>query len=319
MKPVAVVGHLCLDLRPGLPREPSLVPGRLVDIGPLVVELGGSVANTGRVLAALGIPVTGHAALGDDDLGRIAIDRLAGLPRFRFHPSVVAASTSYSIVIEPDGVDRAFWHHAGANGALDLAAVDLNEAGLVHFGYPSLMPHLCLDEARQLAAFFGTAVAQGRLTSLDFAAVDPASPAGGVNWEALLARMLPVTDIASPSYDDLAPAIGLPTLFTPQSGLALAEHLVDGGAAVAAVSGGAAGMALAAAGAGRLERLARLVGLDPRGWAGAREVVPARPLHRQATTTGAGDAASAGLLAGLLRGMDAGSALKFAEIGRAHV
>ena len=72
MEPVAVVGHLCLDLRPGLAGTPGLTPGGLVDIGPLEVELGGSVANTGRVLAALGVPVTGHAALGPDDLATIA-------------------------------------------------------------------------------------------------------------------------------------------------------------------------------------------------------------------------------------------------------
>lgn len=139
---VAVAGHVCLDLSPRFDGPAILEPGRLVGVGPARTTVGGSVANTGSVLAALGAKVDAWAAIGDDDLGEIVRRRLAATPGVHFHPVVVGAATSYSIVVEPPGVDRAFWHHPGANAEFDPSTVDLDGVGLLHFGYPSLMPGL---------------------------------------------------------------------------------------------------------------------------------------------------------------------------------
>ena len=59
VKQIAVAGHLCVDLTPTLAGAPSVAPGQLVEVGGLTITLGGSVANTGRGLAALGADVSG--------------------------------------------------------------------------------------------------------------------------------------------------------------------------------------------------------------------------------------------------------------------
>ena len=64
MAGVAVVGHLTVDITPQLPGPPVLRPGVLAQVGPAAVALGGAVGNTGRVLAVLGVPVVGTAAIG---------------------------------------------------------------------------------------------------------------------------------------------------------------------------------------------------------------------------------------------------------------
>ena len=301
MGKVAVVGHLCVDIRPQLLHPPTLEPGTLRQVGPATIALGGAVANTGRVLAVLGVPVVGWGAVGADDLGAIIRSHLARVAGFEFRAQTVTADTSYTIVIEPPGTDRAFWNHPGSNAQLDLGAVSLADVEMVHFGYPSLLPGVCADRGRGLVELFDRATAQGVLTSLDLAWVDPESSAAQVDWPDLLRRVLPVTDVLCPSYDDLACLFELPAGFDPVAAADVMELLLAWGAGMVMLTAGADGIRLATAGTARLERLAR-IGPSPVEWADVRLQVPARLLSRVTTTTGAGDAATAGLLCGLRSG-----------------
>src|SRR5258707_678594 len=107
MRHVLVAGHLCVDLVPRLTTLPRSTPGALEQVGPLVVSPGGCVANTGGALAALGTPVQVVADAGDDELGRTLLRLLAGqgvgTERIRLLPG---RSTSYTIVVQPEGRDR---------------------------------------------------------------------------------------------------------------------------------------------------------------------------------------------------------------------
>ncbi len=302
MGKVAIVGHLCVDIRPQLSAPPVLEPGTLMETGPMSLGLGGAVANTGRVLAVLGAQVVGWGAVGVDDLGAIVRSHLARTPGFDFRAVTVAAGTSYTIVIEPPGTDRVFWHNPGSNAELDLAAIPVSGGELLHFGYPSLMPGVCADRGAGLVDLFERAVAAGVVTSLDLAWVDPRSASAEVDWLDVLRRLLPVTDIISPSYDDLACIFGVPTRFDPDTAAELVDQLLAWGAGIVMVTAGPDGLVLAG---GETRRLARLdaCGAAPAGWAGARLSVPARPVSQAATTTGAGDAATAGLLFGLCSGL----------------
>ncbi len=311
MAGVAVVGHLCVDLTPQLLGPPVVEPGVLAQLGPAVLGLGGVVANTGRTLAALGVPVVGWAAIGGDEFGRLTAGMLAGVRGFDFRPQVVDLASSYTIVVEPPGVDRTFWHHPGANAGLRLDRVDLDGIDLVHFGYPSLMPGVCADSGAALGAFLATAAAGGIVTSLDLSWVDPLTPAGTVDWTGFLQRVLPSTDVVTPSWDDLASALHLGGSYTPERGRALVEQLLGMGAGVGRRPAGPAGGLLGGADADRLRRLTRYP-LDVAAWAGARLAAPAAPLARVGTTTGAGDAATAGLLAGLREGRAPQDALDLA-------
>lgn len=281
-----VAGHVCLDLTPSALRSAAVAPGALVDVGPLAVSLGGSVANTGRALHALGVPVRAAALIGDDELGGVLRRLLEatglGIDDVRIAPG---AATSYSVVLQPDDADRAFLHHTGANEYFDGADLDLAGTDLLHVGYPSLLPRLLDDDGGPLVALFSRARDAGVLTSLDLAVVDPASPLAGYDWSGFLDRVLPLTDVVSPSADDLDSVLG-----PGASPLERARDLVARGAGVAAVSAGADGLTLVAGGSG------------PAGWAGAELDAVPDPLPAVTTSTGAGDASTAGLLAALLAG-----------------
>lgn len=311
MAGVAVVGHLCVDVRPGLSGPPVLDPGVLVQVGPATVGLGGAVANTGRVLGRLGVPVTGWGAIGDDDFGAIVSAHLGRAPGFAFRPQRVEQATGYTIVVEPPGADRTFWHHPGANAALDLDRIGLDDVDLLHFGYPSLMPGVCADSGAGLAELFSRAASTGVVTSLDLAWVDPETGAGAVDWTGFLRRLLPLVDVVSPSWDDLASAFDLPGRFHPVVARDLVDQLLAWGAGVVVLTAGEAGLLLGAAGADRLEPLRRYP-LDLTRWAGVRAQAAARPARRIGTTTGAGDAATAGLLAALRSGRRPDAALALA-------
>src|SRR4051812_38063594 len=117
-----------------------------MEVGPLRLSPGGCVASTGLALAELGVPTRLVADLGTDVLGDVLLSTIAetgvdtvGLRRR------AGATTSYSVVLEPPGTDRCFWHHVGANADFDGSDVDLRDASLLHIGYPSLLPAFCAD------------------------------------------------------------------------------------------------------------------------------------------------------------------------------
>jgi sugar/nucleoside kinase (ribokinase family) len=254
-------------------------------------------------LTALGVRAAAAAGVGDDELASLVLDRLSteriessGVSR------VAGVSTSYSIVIEPPGIDRSFWHHSGANDEFDGTMVDIADADILHVGYPSLLARLRTDDGASLVSLFDRARFAGVVTSLDLAVVDPASPAGSTDWGAFLAQVLPLTDVVSPSADDLRSMAGAGMPAGTVTADALAQMLVDQGAAVAMVSAGSAGMHLVT---GSLDRFRR-AGTALRhltGWEETRVHCDPVPPERLVSTNGAGDAATAGLLAGIIRGV----------------
>jgi sugar/nucleoside kinase (ribokinase family) len=284
---------VCVDLVPGLSAVPHARPGELVEVGALAVHAGGCVANTGGDLAALGLPVQVAAEAGDDELGatlhRLLTARGVGTAQLRLRPG---RSTSYSLVLEPPGVDRSFWHHVGANAEYDGTGIDLSGIDLLHVGYPSLLPAMAADGGEPLAALFARARAAGVTTSLDLAVLDPASPAARYDWAGFLTRVLPLVDVFSPSVDDVRTALHLDLDRDPAGLRRVADRFLDMGAAVVMLTAGTAGMQLSTAD-------------------GARHfLVPPRVPVR--TTVGAGDAATAGLLYGLLANLDPRACLECA-------
>jgi mannose-6-phosphate isomerase len=306
---IAVAGHICVDVTPELGPTAQLTPGRLIEVGPLALELGGCVANTARALGALGVPVLASALTGDDELGRYAQRAVAELPGVTGRLTACPGrATSYSLVLEPPRTDRTFWHHTGVNCDFTGASVDLDGADLLHVGYPSLLPGLLTDGGTPLVELLGRARAAGLTTSIDLAVVDPDSAAGRLDWAAILARVLPLVDIVSPSADDLVSALRLTEPVTPALVETLADRLIGWGAAVVAVSAGAGGVRLRAGSADRLAAAGRVLAPLAGRWAGAARWQAPIAVETVATTNGAGDACTAGLLAAIARGADPRSA-----------
>lgn len=312
-QPDAVVtGHLCVDLVPafGMDRRPR--PGTIVEIGPLEMRAGGCVANTGLTLAALGCEVHLDGDVGADPLGDYIVSRLSGHARTTvLIRRATDSATSYSIVADLATRDRAIWHHPGANERFDGRATAVGGARLVHLGYPPILPCLARDGGELALDLLDRARTAGATTSVDFATPDREGASGRVDWAAYLARILPSTDIFSPSLTDLRIALGLGYLGGDDV-RRLGASLLAQGAAVVALKAGREGMYLRTGPQERLLAAGKALAPVANRWADQELWFTARS-GPVVSTTGAGDAATAGLVYGVLSGLSP------AESGRAAV
>jgi sugar/nucleoside kinase (ribokinase family) len=300
---VLVAGHLCIDITPELTGVPELVPGQLYEIGSAELTLGGCVANTGLALAVAGVPTRVCSRVGNDRLGEIARRLLTeqGVD-LQGVTTTAGAATSYSIVLQLPGRDRTFWHHPGANAVFKGQEVSLDGVDILHFGYPPLLPALLVDDAAPLLNLLKEARSRHITTSLDLAVVDRRSRAAEVDWRRVFARIMPYVDIATPSIDDLTSALVITRTSNDDLVEECAGRLVEDGCAVAVVSAGARGAYAVSAGADRLAVAGAALSSVRSTWSSTAEWVPAAAPRRVVSTTGAGDAASAGLLYGLAQG-----------------
>jgi sugar/nucleoside kinase (ribokinase family) len=307
---VVVAGHICLDVIPALTEVPNLRPGSLVVVGPPAVSTGGPVGNVGLALHRLGVPVRLMGKIGDDMFGRAVLDVLrARDPRLAGGMIVAPGeTTSYSLVVNPPGVDRTFLHCPGANdtfGAADVPLEGLATARIFHFGYPPLMRRLYSDGGAELHALLSAVHARGLVTSLDLCEPDPNSDSGRVDWAAWLARVLPAVDLFVPSLEELrlmlGPARGTPDLDELR---ALARRALAMGAAVVALKLGEQGLHVRTGDGAAVERFCGALELNRVVWRNREVLAPCFRAARVAGTTGSGDCTIAGMLAALLRGED---------------
>ena len=329
---IVVAGHLCLDITPRFRGSASsrstksisdiLVPGKLVDVGGCVVSTGGQVSNTGLALRRLGVDAVLMAKVGDDGFGHMVKEFLA---EYGAEGGAVVApgeETSYTIVIAPPGIDRVFLHNPGSNDTFVADDVDydvLGRAGIFHFGYPPLMEKIFSDEGAELVDIFRRARETGVTTSLDMALPDPDSPAGRVDWDAVLKKTLPNVDLFLPSIEETAfslereaflakreeagrRGVDIMELFSAEDYSRLAATLIDYGAGVVTLKSGVKGIYVRTAPAERLEKFGRAKPGDVSNWADRELFEPSFVAETVASATGAGDCAIAGFLTAFLRG-----------------
>jgi len=336
-----VAGHICLDLIPALDHmaEGAFVelfrPGHLINAGPVLFSTGGPVSNTGLALFRLGVPTRLIAKVGDDPFGGIVRSLVE-----RFDPGLVqglvtdaAVPTSYTVIINPPGVDRIFLHCPGANDHFRAQDVDLGlvaQAGLFHFGYPPIMRRMYLSGGTELAEVFRRAKAAGATTSLDVSFPDPASESGQVNWREILAAALPNVDIFLPSLEEIlfmlrrktfdrAPGGAAINLLTPNLLAELSGELMEMGARIVMIKLGDRGAYLRTARSERLRHMGRAAPDDLESWSDQELWAPCFRVN-VAGTTGSGDATIAGFLSALLRDFSPRQALTAAvAVGACNV
>lgn len=259
--------------------ETPIGGGRLLSTEPLQVATGGIVNNAGIAMARLGMKTAAFSYVGRDEWARLIRGRLEAegvdCANLLEHPT---GSTSTTVVlIDPSG-ERSFAHCVGApklmDGRLFLDHIELfARSRMTLIGYYSLMPKLESDLAEVLAAIRQT----GCKTALDCAG------SGGTMQP--LDRLLPHLDFYIPSLDEASHQTGLSE---PREILKLYR---DCGAT------GLLGVKLGSKGA--------LLSPAPGECIEIPAVAPPGPI---VDTTGAGDCFFAGVLTGLLRGLDVADA-----------
>jgi len=359
-RPRAVVaGLICLDIIPrleGLTPEQfqaNFRPGRMLIVGDALLSTGGSVSNTGLALHILGIPTRLIGKVGADRFGQTIRQIVAGYAPELADGMVVdpAASTSYTVVINPPGRDRMFLHNPGANNTFCARDVDyalLAEADLFHFGYPPVMERMFQNEGVELAELFRRAKETGVITSLDTTFPDPTSPGGKADWRLIFKRTLPFVDVFLPSIEEVLFMIYRPLyeqltaqvsdgnilpLVTAELLSRVSQELMEMGARIVVLKLGDRGLYLRTVGkealnqAGLASRMAMGGGSHRedeaiearRSWANQELWAPCFQVQ-VVGTTGSGDATIAGFLSGLLRGLPPHAAMTAAvAVGACNV
>ena len=325
---VIVAGHLCLDMHPDMENvalNTLASPGRLFETGALTLATGGAVSNTGLALHRLGVDVRLMANVGDDFMGQIIVNILAGHGEsLTQHISVLPGQpSSYTIVLTPGRSDRIFLHGSGPNATFSAADVDfalLRDAKIFHLGYPSLLPRLFAADGDELLTILQGAKTAGVVTSMDFTLPDPNSPSGQVDWRNIFPRVLPYTDVFIPSIEEIVFCLRRAEYDTWGGAVLghlsaaylsdLADELLGMGGVIVGFKLGQFGFYVKTAPVERFDRLRRLP-IDTAAWANTTVWSPAFQVE-VVGTTGAGDSAYAGFLAALLRGMPPAEAVRWA-------
>jgi sugar/nucleoside kinase (ribokinase family) len=258
-----------------IPLETPIGGGRLLHAEPLEVTTGGIVSNSGIAMSRLGMKVAAFTYVGNDDWAGMIRRRLESegvdCGQLMTHPT--AATSTTAVLIDP-GSDRSFAHCVGAPKLMDktlfLSHLDLfARSRMVLVGYYSLMPNLEGDLAEVFAAIRKT----GCRTALD-----AAGDGGGMEP---LDRILPHLDVYVPSHNEA----------THQTGLEDPQKIIDVYRSYGAP--GVLGVKLGSKGALLSPTAGQYVAVDC--------ILPPEPV---VDTTGAGDSFFAGLLTGLLKGLD---------------
>ncbi|MFH0795430.1 MAG: carbohydrate kinase family protein [Candidatus Omnitrophota bacterium] len=333
---VAAAGHICLDIIPKFPGsggkriEELFKPGKLVNVEEAAISTGGPVSNTGLALHRLGARVEFMGKVGDDDFGRIVLEKLSDHAAAEGMRIARGENTSYTIVVAPPGIDRVFLHNPGANNTFGYEDINFDIVGkakIFHLGYPPLMRRLYENDGDQLARIYKKARELGVVTSLDVSLPDPDSPSGKVDWRTVLEKVLPYVDIFFPSAEEMlymlekeeflrklksAEGKDLLSRFEGEDLTRLSGKMLGLGARIAGIKCGYRGFYVRTAVREELSLICSGGFPDLDNWAGRELWEPSYHVSEIASATGSGDSAIAGFLAAYLKGKTIEMSLKYA-------
>jgi sugar/nucleoside kinase (ribokinase family) len=334
---VIAAGHICFDVIPKFfdtgERDLGkiLVPGKLVNVAKAALSTGGPVSNTGIALQILDNKVSFIARIGDDDFGKLVIERLKKFGNIKGIKVSKGDTTSYTVALSAPGIDRIFLHCPGANdnflaGDIDYALV--KKSKLFHLGYPPLMKSMYSNTGKEFVDIYKKAKKTGVTTSLDMSLPDPNSPSGKVDWKTILSDLFPHLDIALPSIEEMFfmlekdeylklrqanPGKDLIGFVPPAVYSRLSETMLKLGTKIAVLKTGHRGYYIRTADESKLKSMGALPPKDISNWANRELWCPAFVIKEIASATGSGDSSIAGFLSAYLRGYSIEETLKYAN------
>lgn len=337
MKKVIAAGHVCLDITPVFPGGKVrslgeiLSPGKLIQMGKAQIHTGGSVANTGLAMKLLGADVSLMGKVGEDEFGAIVKKIFEKQGAGKGLLTVPGESTSYSVILAVPGIDRIFLHNPGANDtfcAEDIPKEALQDCGLFHFGYPTLMRRMYETEGEELRKILTKARDAGAVTSLDFAMVNADTEAGRADWKTILAKALPLVDFFVPSVEELCFMLDrerfawwqqraegrdiTETLDIEKDVKPLADQCMELGTRVLLIKCGAPGMYYRTADGEALRVIGEKLPLHIGEWAGMEGFERSYRPDKILSGSGAGDTSIAAFLVSALNGYSLQKAVRLA-------
>lgn len=337
---IVAAGHTCLDLIPAFTIEGKvdkitdvLVPGKMINMGKCVVVGGGPVTNAGVSIRRLGVKTELIGKIGDDDFGKQILtwyEEYEG--HFKGIKMVKGESTSYTIAICIPGIDRFYLHHCGANDTFGYDDMDFDLVGrskLMLFGYPPWMKKLYDNTGAELTKILKKTKELGTTTVLDLSIPDANSPAGQVDWKAILKNWVPLTDIMVPSAEEvlfflykdrflkiksnLGPKESVLDHVTVKDISTLGKDLINMGTAIAMVKCGHRGLYIRTADKERLKKLGAAGCKTLENWANRELWFPVYQEEKFVGALGSGDSAIAGFLSAFVREYTIESCLRYAN------
>ena len=337
---IVAAGHTCLDLIPAFTIEGKvdnmtdvLVPGKMINMGKCVVVGGGPVTNAGVSIRRLGIKTELIGKVGDDDFGNQIIrwyEEHEG--HFKGIHQVKGESTSYTIAICIPGIDRFYLHHCGANDTFGYDDMDFNlvaHSKLMLFGYPPWMKKIYDNTGAELTKILQKTKELGTTTALDLSLPDVNSPAGQVDWKAILKDWVPLSDIMVPSAEEifyflhkeqflekkakLGPKESVLDHMTVEEISVLGKELIEMGSGVAMVKCGHRGLYVRTGGQDRLKKFGAAGCKNIENWANRELWFPVYQEEKFVGALGSGDSAIAGFLSAFVREHTIESCLRYAN------
>lgn len=328
MRKAIVAGHSCLDITPVFPpgtkkcSKPGelLLPGKLVQMEGVDINGGGAVSNTGIAMKLLGADVSLLTKTGDDIFGKVLKDIYAGYGVAGGVISAQGERTSYTTVVAIPGVDRILLHDPGCNNTFsldDVKKADLTEASLFHFGYPTIMERMYVNNGVELVEMLKYVKGLGLAVSLDMAMIDPSSKAGQADWTGIMRSALPFVDFFVPSVEELcymldyrryeewssrAAGEEIVNVVSQEDIAPLATKCMELGCKVLLLKCGAPGIYYKTASLSALKGLEISVGIDISDWADKEGFETSYTPAKVLSGLGAGDTTIAAFLVSMLKG-----------------
>ncbi len=337
---IVAAGHTCLDLIPAFTIDGKvdkmtdvLVPGKMINMGNCVVVGGGPVTNAGVSIRRLGVKTELIGKIGDDDFGKEVLNWYEEHEgHFKGIHMVKGESTSYTIAICIPGIDRFYLHHCGANDTFGFNDMDFDlveRSKLMLFGYPPWMKKIYDNTGAELTKILKKTKELGATTALDLSLPDVNSPAGQVDWKAILKDWVPLSDIMVPSAEEifyflykekflekkakLGPKESVLDHMTVKEISTLGKDLINMGTAIAMVKCGHRGLYVRTAGQERLRKLGAAACGDLENWANRELWFPVYQEEKFVGALGSGDSAIAGFLSAFVWGHTVESCLRYAN------